>query len=194
MIKTAIRINALAILLLFLFGPDAKAQTDIPRIETGVQFTGLHLPAPIGEGAPGLGGRFTYNLSHHFGLEAEVNHFPGGTRLVSNFGETEGLFGLRAGFAIPKGGMFLKARPGFIHFSETSDVRGRGLKQLDHFALDLGFVATRYFSNHTYLRFDAGDTIITYGNERLLDSLNGRISRLGTVHNPQISIGVGIHF
>jgi hypothetical protein len=194
MIKTAIRIHTLGILLQFLFGSDARAQTEIPRIETGIQFTALHLPAPIGEGAAGVGGRFTYNLSSHFGLEAEVNHFPGGTRLASNFGETEGLFGLRAGFAIPKGGMFLKARPGFIHFSETSDVHGRGLNQLDHFALDLGFVGTRYFSNHTYLRFDAGDTIITYGNERLLDPLNGRVSRLGTVHNPQISIGVGIHF
>jgi hypothetical protein len=193
-IKITTRIYTLLILQLLLFGPDAKAQTEIPRIETGVQFTALQLPEPINEGAPGLGGRFTYNLSNHFGLEAEVNHFPGGTKLVPNFGETEGLFGLRAGFAIPKGGMFLKARPGFIHFSETSDVHGRGLNQLDHFALDLGFVGIRYFSNHTYLRFDAGDTIITYGNERLLDPVNGRISRLSTVHNPQISIGVGIHF
>lgn len=194
MIKAAVRICTLVILLLFLFSSDAKAQTEIPRIEAGVQFTALNLVEPIDEGAPGLGGRFTYNLSNHFGLEAEFNHFPGGTRLASSFGETEGLLGLRAGFAIPKGGMFFKARPGFIHFSETSDVHGRGLKQLDHFALDLGFVGVCYFSNHTYLRFDAGDTIITYGDERVLDPVNGRISRLGTVHNPQISIGVGIHF
>ncbi len=194
MTKTAIRIFTLVIFLLCLFGSDARAQRETPRFETGVQFTALNLPAPINEGAPGLGGRFIYNLNNRFGLEAEVNHFPGGTRLVSNFGETEGLFGLRAGFAIPRGEMFLKARPGFIHFPEGRDVASRGLRQLDQFALDLGFVGIRYFSNHTYLRFDAGDTIITYGNERILDPLNGRISRLGTVHNPQISIGFGIHF
>ena len=192
--NAVVRVLTPSFLLLVSLHSNAQTPMDVPRIETGVQFTALHLPAPIGEGAPGIGGRFTYNLSKHFGLEAEVNHFPGGKKLASSFGETEGLFGLRAGFATPIGGLFLKARPGFVHFSEDSDVHGRGLHQLDHFALDLGFVGVYYFPNHTYVRFDGGDTIITYGNERLLDSLNGRISRLGTVHNPQIPIGVGIHF
>lgn len=192
--KAAIGKCTIVIFLLCIPGSEARAQSEVPRFEAGVQFTALHLPAPINEGAAGLGGRFTYNLNNHFGLEAEVNHFPGGTRSQSSFGETQGLFGLRAGYAIPSGGMFLKARPGFIHFPEGRDVAGRGLSQLDHFAFDLGFVGIRYFWNHTYVRFDAGDTIITYGNEHLLDPITGRISRLGTVHNAQVSIGVGIHF
>jgi hypothetical protein len=172
----------------------ASAQdTAVPRWEAGVQFTGLRLVDPIGEGAAGLGGRFGYNLSNHFGLEAESNHFPGGTKLNSNFGETQGLFGMKAGVGRSYGGIYAKVRPGFIHFSRDSATVGRGLKNQNYFALDLGIVAERYWSNHLYARFDIGDTIISYGGERYIN-LTGTPIRLNTVHNPQVSFGVGVRF
>lgn len=188
-------IRTFALAALFLVGPapSAHAQMDVPRIETGVQFVGLRLPQPIGEGAAGVGARFGYNFSNHFGLDAELNHFPGGTKLASNFGETEGLFGFKAGYGFKEGGIFAKVRPGFIHFPKDSAAVGRGLLIRDYFALDVGVVAERYWRNHTYFRFDAGDTIISYGGERYIDTF-GRIVPLHTTHNFQFSIGVGLHF
>lgn len=184
---------AFLVLLSMFSAPALHAQMELPRIETGVHFVGLKLPNPIGESAAGIGGRFGYNFSNHFGLEAELNHFPGGTKRASNFGETEGLFGLKVGIGRSYGGIFAKARPGFIHFPKDSATAGRGLIKRDYFALDLGIVAERYWRNHTYIRFDAGDTIISYGGERYSDPFGG-IVRLGTTHNFQFSFGVGLYF
>ena len=188
-------IRSIAFVSLFLFFPSsrAQAQTDVPRIETGVQFVGLSLPQPIGEGAPGIGVRFGYNLSNYIGLEAELNHFSGGTKLTPNFGETEGLFGLKAGYGFKRGGIFAKFRPGFIHFPKDGAAAGRGLTKRDYFALDVGIVAEHYWRNHTYFRFDAGDTIISYGGERYIDTF-GKIVPLHTTSNFQVSVGVGNWF
>ena len=62
----------------------------------------------------------------------------------------------------------------------------------DYLALDIGLVAERYWANHIYARFDAGDTIISYGGEHYIDTF-GRIVPLHSTNNLQISIGVGIH-
>jgi len=186
-------IVGLAAIALLFSASRACAQMTVPRIEAGVQFVELKLPNPIGEHAPGIGARFGYNLSNYFGLEAEANHFPGGTKQDSNFGESQGLFGLKAGYGGSYGGIYAKVRPGFIHFSRDSATVGRGLKNQDYFALDAGIVAERYWHNHTYLRFDGGDTIISYGGERYIN-LTGTPVTLNTRHNPQFSIGVGLHF
>jgi outer membrane protein with beta-barrel domain len=187
------RILGLTALALLVSDPGANAQLTVPRIEAGVQFVELKLPNPIGEHAPGIGARFAYNLSNYFGLDAEVNHFPGGSKLNSNFGESQGLFGLKAGYGGSYGGIYAKVRPGFMHFARDSATVGRGLKNQDYFAVDLGVVAERYWRNHTYLRFDAGDTIISYGGERYIN-LTGTPVILNARHNPQFSIGVGLHF
>jgi hypothetical protein len=178
---------------LLLSVPHANAQLTVPRIEAGVQFVALKLPNPIGEHAPGIGARFGYNVSNYFGLDAEVNHFPGGTKQNSNLGESQGLFGLKAGYGGSYGGIYAKVRPGFMHFARDSATVGRGLKNQGYFAVDLGVVAERYWRNHTYLRFDAGDTIISYGGERYLN-LTGTPVTLNATHNPQFSLGVGLHF
>jgi len=173
-------------------GTKAQAQSGIPRFEGGVIFTALRLPDPIGEGAAGVGARFGHNVNKYFGLDVEVNHFPGGTRQAPDFGETEGLFGIKTGYGNRYAGIFFKARPGFIHFAKNSATVGRGLSE-NYFVLDIGGVAERYWGNHTYFRFDFGDTIIAYGNTRYLGTFGNTVV-LGTVHNPQISFGVGIHF
>ena len=100
---------------------------------------------------------------------------------------------MKAGIGRRYGGIFAKVRPGFIHFPQDSAAAGRGLIQRNYFALDLGIVAERYWSNHIYARFDAGDTIISYGGERYVDPFGGT-TRLGTTHNFQFSFGVGLHF
>jgi hypothetical protein len=184
-----------SIFVAILFFPvySANAQTTVPRFQFGTQFTALRLPSPIGESAAGLGGHFGYNISNYFGVEADVNHFPGGNLKAPDFGETQGLFGLKAGYGGRYGGIFAKVRPGFIHFAQNSATVGRGLKQQDYFSMDVGIVAERYFQNHVYLRFDAGDTIIAYGGEHYLNT-TGTIIPLQTTHNFQATIGVGLHF
>src|SRR5262249_43133225 len=159
------------------FAGRSEGQTEIPRFEAGVHFTALRLPDPIGEYPAGVGGRFGYNVKNYFGLEAEVNHFPGGTKLAPDFCESEGLFGGKTGWGNRYGGLFFKARPGFIHFAKDSATVGRGLSQ-NYFAMDIGGVAERYWGNHAYFRFDVGDTIIAYGNTNYL-GVNGRTQVLG---------------
>ena len=190
---TFVRIVALAISLQFSIVIGASAQTEVPTIETDLHFVALKLPDPVGEGAAGIGGRFGYNLSNHLGIEAELNHFPGGTPSNPNFGETEGLFGIKAGFGRRYGGIFGKVRPGFIHFPKDGVAVLRGLRAQNYFAIDLGVVAERYWGNHAYFRFDAGDTVISYGGERYVDPF-GRIVRLHTTNNLQLSVGLGLSF
>jgi hypothetical protein len=63
-----------------------RSQTDFPRIETGVQLSALVLQSPVNGGELGLGARFGYNLTSHFGLEGEANRFPELASLVDRMG------------------------------------------------------------------------------------------------------------
>src|SRR5580704_7992477 len=151
-----------------LWPASSHAQADYPRIETGVQLTAIVLNAPVNGGGLGVGARFGYNLTSHFALEAEVNRFPGaGTFSAPNVSVTDGFCGVKAGLFARDTGLFLKARPGFIHFPKNGDLEARGLTHLDHFAFDVGLVGERYFPNHVYVRLDLSDTVLALGHERV---------------------------
>ncbi|HEY0081980.1 MAG TPA: outer membrane beta-barrel protein, partial [Pyrinomonadaceae bacterium] len=119
----------------------AHAQADESRkVELGGQFSILNAadgrasvttvspclipPCPVvvstSEGRraePGFGARVGYNLTRNVALEAEGNFFPrerefGGGR------KSQGLVGVKAGKRFEEVGLFVKARPGFVHFSE----------------------------------------------------------------------------
>jgi hypothetical protein len=169
-----------------------RAQTLPPRFEAGVQFTGLHL-VDVGEGAAGLGGRFGVNVSKYVAVEAEFDHSP---KASSDFGEDEGLFGLKLGVRNEFGGVFLKARPGFVHFPSDGAVRGRGLSNPTEFAFDFGMVGEKYVGDHFVMRFDAGDTVLAYGGQHLLNVAQpgGQLVNLGTTNNFQVSVGVAVRF
>ena len=171
----------------------AYAQSGPPRFEAGVHFTGLHLHT-IGEGAAGFGGRFTYNRFEHLAFEAEASHFP--ENPSGNFGETEALFGVKAGTRFDQFGIFAKVRPGFIHFG-GGDAAER-LSQKTHFACDLGGVLEYYPSSRWLIRADFGDTIIAFGGTRFIAPVGTpagpNVVRLGTTHNFQGSIGFALRF
>ncbi|HJR08746.1 MAG TPA: outer membrane beta-barrel protein [Pyrinomonadaceae bacterium] len=163
---------------------------------------------------PGFGARIGYNLTKNFTLEAEDNFFPrerefGGGR------KSQALFGVKAGKRFESVGLFLKARPGFVRFSEGDLSRPRpGIACVavipapagcfeavpqTHFALDLGGVVEYYPSPRTIIRFDAGDTIIRLGNHRVPIVLNNQQVVVGfappeTTHNFQGSLGFGVRF
>jgi len=131
----------------------------------------------------GAGGRFGYNFSKYVGLDSEVNFF------LPDEGPpyaTQGLFGIKAGKRTRKLGVFAKVRPGF----QTNFIVNN--REQARFALDVGGVLEVYPNRHVILRLDAGDVIIPFGHNVVGDGLLAQ--RLGTTHNPQWSLGVGIRF
>jgi len=201
---------------------DANAQSDeVPKFEIGVQFTSITKPdSNNGATEPGLGARFTFNLNRSVALEAVGNFFPhqcnfcgsGGFAGDNSGNITQGLFGVKVGKRFQKWGIFGKARPGVVSFSKGDsriELAGPGnlfieQSRQNHFALDLGGVLEFYPSKRIVTRFEAGDTLIHYGQRQnnfvSYDPTTGQpvlipfISPAETRHNFQFSAGVGWRF
>ena len=214
------RLAAIVSLLCLSLFAEVQAQSDdVPKFELGVQFTSITKPA-FGATEPGFGGRFTFNLNRSVALEAVGNFFPhkcnycgGGGAFGDNSGNiTQGLFGVKAGKRFEKWGIFGKAWPGVVSFSEGDSKfflvspNGFGILQnrLTHFAADLGGVLEFYPSRRIVTRFEAGDTLIHYGqrqsNSLTFDPITGVpalfpfTTRSETRHNFQFVAGVGWRF
>jgi hypothetical protein len=198
----------------------AQAQSgETKKFEVGAQFSSLSMDDG-GETRtePGFGGRFTYNVTENFALEAEGDLFPVRNRFRAfrNGGHSEeALFGVKIGKRFKRVGIFGKARPGFIRFSQgRTDFNITGpttdpfsitvrTKPLTHFAADIGGVVELYHSRRIFTRFDLGDTIIRYGQTTITSvtgELGGTFTPLPitfpgvTKHNFQFSAGVGFRF
>jgi len=199
----------------------------VPRYEVGVQFTVMFVnhprqiftfPVPSGgdirTGEPGLGGRFTYNLTASIAVEAEMNFFPRDHGFP--FSEPSGhmyqeQFGVKLGKRFERFGVFGKVRPGFVGFTRVSQLIGThpvtipiptiagdfkyGRKE--YFANDVGGVVEFYFSRQLMARIDFGDTVIRYGEFQIFGpspSLPLLRRPPETKHNFQFSAGVGFRF
>ena len=81
----------------------------------------------------------------------------------------QGQFGGNVGKRFAKWGLFGKARPGFVGFTEVFEVPGiqvGGVNIVEtklYPSLDVGGVVEFYISPRWMARFDVGDTIIHYG-------------------------------
>ena len=168
-------IFVIAAITLLVMQSEALSQTkEVPKFEVAGEFTTLEREDVYGlRTEPGLGGRFTYNLNKVFSLEAAGYYFPQRCFFCRNPGRiTEGLGGVKAGKRFETWGIFAKARPGVVSFSEgTFDVfAGSGpafpivfeRSRVTTFAMDVGGVVEFYPSKHIVTRFDAGDTIIHF--------------------------------
>ena len=216
--------TALTILSVLFFSAPARAQSDdAPKAEVGVQFSSLSVTPPEDfqgtENKPGFGGRFTYNLTDNFALEAEGNFFP--TKSSPNISvggrAVQAQFGVKAGKRFERFGVFAKARPGFISFGEAvTFTEGQTvvpggptfafpiarLERKTHLSVDLGGVLEFYPSRRTMVRFDAGDTLIRYGerNDVLPILISNNVQSVvvpvssKTKHNFQFSAGIGYRF
>jgi hypothetical protein len=203
----------LALVAVFLLNSTgARAQSvpdDPPRREVGIQFSALTLtPGNAYRTEVGIGGRFTFNVNKHVALEAETTLFPNSGRSGEQRADgnaVEGLFGVKAGKRWQKFGVFAKARPGFISFSDghpifdlsTSGVISFRAERATHFATDVGGVLELYVSRRIMTRFDVGDTIIRYGAQTLANPfpppLNFPVPQ-ATRHNLQVNGGIGYRF
>ena len=175
----------------------ALAQSEEPKVEVGIHFTTLQL-TEFDRTDPGVGGRIAYNLNKHIALEGEFNFLPRDSFFSNN--RTQGLFGVKAGWRADKFGVFGKARPGFVHFSERTTLCAAVFPAplsctvggTTPFAFDLGGVFEIYTSRHIVVRFDGGDTMIRY--QRFFGTANDGASEHFVSHNPQFSVGVGYRF
>lgn len=210
-------------LCLSFFVMSAKAQSDEPpKFELGVHFTSITKPSfGNGDTEPGFGGRFTYNINGTFALEAVGNFFPRlcrgcGPNLGDNSGNiAQGLVGVKAGKRFEKWGIFGKARPGVVSFSQGDRrfvATGTGLsfpfefqqKRLTNFAVDVGGILEFYVTRRLVTRFEAGDTLIHYRERQTnflaFDPITGGTTlipftfRSETRHNFQFVAGVGWRF
>lgn len=196
-------------------GPNVKTsgsgQERTKRFEAGVQFTSLlvepNLPGSISQererAEPGFGGRFTFNLTESIAFEAEGNYY---TRERSSFPQGghifQGQFGGKIGKRFDKWGLFGKARPGFVGFTQALEFPPFGVPTVPNFrletklypSLDVGGVVEFYISPRWMARFDAGDTIIRYGELRFPGVMPFVIQPGETTHNLQVSSGIGFRF
>jgi hypothetical protein len=157
----------------------------------------------------GFGGRFSFNVTPNFALEAQGDFFPRDSTLF-NSGRAGGrTLQAQAGVKLGKGfehfGLFAKARPGVVSFSKTLSFDGLDtsqgfpfpifhLERRTYFSFDLGGVLEFYPSKRIVMRFDGGDTMIRYGSIELPLFLNPASIPAETIHSFEFSTGVGFRF
>jgi hypothetical protein len=191
---------------------------EVPKFEVAAEFTTLEREAfSARRTEPGFGGRFTYNLNEVFSLEAAGYFFPKRCSECRNAGNiAQGLAGVKVGKRFEKWGVFAKARPGAISFSQGafdafppadgslfSPIEIRP-KRLTAFAMDVGGVVEFYPSKRIVTRFDFGDTIIhfkrrifnTVGFDPVTNTLTPESFPIParTSHNFQFMTSVGFRF
>ena len=208
--------KALAFALLACASTARAQEQDAPKFEIGVQYTSLSINLPGFRGtdvAPGVGARVTYNLNDYFAVEAEGNIFPAVTQTdYTTGGDPQQMqFGVKVGKRWKRFGVFAKVRPGFVSFTETLapvQVESGGVpvfsfdrERKTHFSMDVGGVLEFYPSRRMLVRFDAGDTIIRYGEHAELQPSPFPFGASGigpapseTTHSFQFTAGVGFRF
>jgi hypothetical protein len=186
----------------------ASAQDGEPRYEVGGLMTYSFLreigTRDVGAGTEsvGFGGRLVYRALPFMDLETEINFLPGNSATAGN--HLQGLFGVKAGKRWEKVGIFLKARPGFMHFRRDPFGVGKpGGSFPSHERatstepnLDLGGVVEYYTARGLILRFDLSDSVIRYGRRTVRTSDFVPTFEAGgfTTHNWQGSFGISVRF
>jgi hypothetical protein len=203
---------------LLLCCADVWSQTPDPlKYEVAGEFSTLNRSDFSGARTEiGVGGRFTYNLNRSFALESSGYFFPRRCFACDQNGRiTEVVGGLKVGKRFKSWGIFGKARPGVMSFSEGQfDVvltqPGSAFpyefqtNRLTNFATDLGGVLEFYPSRRIVTRFDAGDTLVHFKrqtrNGLSYNPLTDTYTLIPftvpakTAHNFQFSASVGFRF
>ena len=166
----------LAIVCLLLFQSGVLAQsTDVPKYEIAAEFTSLERETFGGQKTePGVGARFTYNLNETFAFEAAGYLFPDRCFQCANGGRMHQIMaGVKVGKRFEKWGIFAKARPGVVSFSQGEINLLRltpggimpvevDVNRVTTFAVDFGGVLEFYPTRKIVTRFDVGDTMIHF--------------------------------
>jgi hypothetical protein len=202
--------------VVFCYSPSRAQSQDPPKYEAAIEFTTL-LREGSGDGAVGVGPRFTFNLNKNVALETAVYFFPDNCFQCFERGRmTEIVGGVKVGKRFEKWGLFAKARPGVVTYSRGNAILRQAnpgqlppdffvdVSRLTNFAADLGGVLEFYPTERIVTRFDAGDTIIHFNRQRqnflAIDPTTYQITLVPftvgarTTNNFQFSASVGFRF
>lgn len=163
----------------------------LPRYELGAQFSGVQLNGAVTGGSLGLGGRFSYNYNQYLSLDTEVSGYNFSSDRLDT---VVGLFGARVGYTSRDFGIYVKLRPGLIHFKSNGDFIPPVRQHPTQFAFDTGVVLERYFVNHMCFRFDLGRMFVNYGGGSYKDPVTGQVTHLGVPGGTSVAFGVGAHW
>jgi hypothetical protein len=205
-------------MLLVLVWQDASAQSEAkrtPRLEFGTHFTFMSKFDATHDAAEltlepeefsrspnlGLGVRATFNLCRFAALETEWNALPQESEYAGR--KSQLFYGLKLGIRKSRFGIFAKARPGYLFFSEDycDDIPplGRSYRCLGTLkrnpAIDVGGVLELYTKRLGVIRIDIGDTSVHFNEVNryrqelgpggnFADQVYG-----GRTHNLQVSVG-----
>jgi hypothetical protein len=200
------RVAVLVLAITFLIPQGLRAQRqhdeEIPRYEVGVQADFNNLEG-IGVWGGGIGLRFDYNFDEHFALDSQLTYRQhnvlalAGPAVASGVvGQTNGLFGIRAGQRVRYYGFFAHARAGFMHFSEDKGAVLLNRNTLP--AFDVGGTCERYFGP-VILRFGLSELIVPYGKAKVIPGLPVTPpppppGPLGTRAGPMVGFGFAVRF
>ena len=156
----------------------AQGEQSAPKVEVGVQFTSLSLNQPNSPGSESLPWRRRaghLQLYGHFAVEAEGNisyvkgsaQLRDGRRPAADAVRCEGRQALEALRPLRQGAPRLRQLQRDPH-PRAATVGGCTVFNFErerktHFSMDVGGVLEFYPSRRMLVRFDAGDTIIRYG-------------------------------
>jgi hypothetical protein len=169
------------------------------RLELGGEYSLLTLErsATTVRDESGFGGWAVWNFKKYVGLDSAVSFFPRQVRFA-DFQQggriLQALVGLRSGVQQRHFGIFARFRPGLQLYTDTT--QNETQPNLTHFAnvaFDLGGSIEVYTSQHTLLRFDAGDTIIHY-RARDIIAPDGTALHFPGFTNPTIQLTSGFGF
>jgi len=195
--RTLARLTSLFIGILFFQCPFQGQE--FTRMEIGVNTSILPHNRLSSLTDSGLGGRATYNFSAAFALDSEFNvYFTNLNQVFAQSGGRAivGLLGPKAGIRNDKYGLFFKARPGFMSFSDAAAASNLSPARKTHAALDLGFAAEYYPSSRVVLRADFGKLLVRYG-ESIAEVLPSglKVMDVGAIGGPyHIELGAGYRF
>lgn len=167
------------VLLLFLHASTAAAQ----KYEAALQISGMHLHK-IDQAPVNLGGEFSYRFTPMVSGGIEVSLAAGPA------GDTLGSAGIRLRKQARRAGIFVDGRAGVIHF--TGDLFKARMDVRTHSIVEVGGGFEYYPTAHLTVRVGADDAVIYYGSARFSDRPNP--DALGTVHNFQPAVGIGLRF
>src|SRR5215472_12500920 len=117
----------------------------------------------------GIGLRYTYNISSNLGIDSEVDSYLTNTNPVQaniQFGGRASLvlLGLKAGIRAQRYGVFFRAAPGAMSFSDAltsaSIFGSHATTRRTHAVLGLGIASEFYPSSLIVLRLDAGTLLV----------------------------------
>ena len=179
---------------------EARAQ----RLEAGAFLTYASLEQigssdhRAGTSTAGLGGRVVWHFGPFVDLDGELAVHPNAG--VQGY-KLEGFVGAKVGVRTRWFGGFVKVRPGFLYFSKDPFGVSRPgaifarASSLDR-ALDIGGVIEYYTPGRLIVRFDLGETVVTYRPRVRIFSQFQPPEQVGgfTTRNPQWSIGLGKRF